>query len=1330
MLRRVSPHALSQTEPALRSAILLLGACLLLATATPLSAQAPPASQPVSLESAERRLRLYPDDPYAQFVALQLAGRAGPDEFGRVTTLLQRRDAFGLGGRGRREAVDLLNFTSGALAVQESLQLDTMTGDLASGAPDPRRRGQAGPTFNGSPHDRQQLQQLTLAMLNYESTHRRLPAAASHDDRGAALLSWRVHLLPFLGETALYDRFRLDEPWDSPHNKPLLAQMPDAYRASSDAAGDGATTTFQVPTGEGTVFAGPQGANLRRIVDGTSNTILLLKVEAAKAVPWTKPQDIAVDLGTLVVKTVFGDSDWVDAAMVDGSPRSFPRTLGDERLGRLLQPNDGQPVDWRAIAQGAPPRTAMPTAANIDVATLQGPTIKGHPFEEMLAGRSPRVSELARCVPNDFYFVHARSLTKLLSIAGDYQAWSSELMQQTFDQGGQAALLRRVLVQLGCEFDPQSLQQLSDAADEVAVVGSDLYLHEGSDVTLLVRFEPGSDARRLLDQGLAAARRSHPSARVSHGQYAGVAYTHVTTSDRSVHAFTAYPRDDVHLRSNSLLAMQQLIDTMVGADQGGAPAGRASLGASAEFRYVRTVYAYGAEEEDVLVYLSDPFIRRLMGPASKITEMRRRQCYAHLQMVHYATLLYLTEHGVRPTSVAQLVRSGCLPDGFINGSIRCPDGGQYALQDGGQTTRCTHHGCAHCMAPGIETAAQRVTHAEKQLYDAFLAEYNQYWRTFFDPIAIRIRHAPDASRVETVVLPLLDNSIYSAAAQVLGGPPASITRAPVSERVVLSVGATLKKDGLFVADARPGGSDTLANLRQIGLAVLNFESANRRLPPRAPQGAGLSWRVHILPYLEEQALYDRFRLDEPWDSPHNQELLNQMPAVYGDRGSDTSILGLSGKGLLNAKPRGLQLRQITDGLSNTLLAVDAGRARAVPWTKPADLPLDPADPLASVGAIGEEGLAVVFADGAVLVLPPDIPAEEFLAYATYNGGEGIRRSRAVRPRPRPRPALRESTVRDWLRSLGVSDNDSARLDIVKLARQGLGRHVSFHVCDARPAFSFNSLRFAGRLLADRSGWLRSELLMLVPVVNSLSAPVYVAWSLDDPKFVDAFLIELDGLLATAARSEPARPVSFDFYRLSGSDPIVRCIAWELLGFRLRAFYARVDDHLVIASQPDVIDGLVQSRAAGGLAAREGPPGHVQLRIQPQHWSQGLNEMRLAWGESAREACLENLGPLNSAASIPLEAAGGPSEAARQAFGTSYACPCGGEYSLHQPAGQQPSVRCSLHGDASRPRQAATAPDTSAAATALSQLGDVSATLTFTEYGLQAVFEVQRRKAGE
>jgi hypothetical protein len=134
------------------------------------------------------------------------------------------------------------------------------------------------------------LKMLGLYFENYEYAYGRFPAHAIYSKDGKPLLSWRVSILQYL-DKKLYGQFHLDEPWDSEHNKPLLARMPKTFEVPGDSLGPG-MTRFLVPVGEGTIFEGKDGIKAAEITDGLSKTIMVVEVAPDKAVPWTKPDDI------------------------------------------------------------------------------------------------------------------------------------------------------------------------------------------------------------------------------------------------------------------------------------------------------------------------------------------------------------------------------------------------------------------------------------------------------------------------------------------------------------------------------------------------------------------------------------------------------------------------------------------------------------------------------------------------------------------------------------------------------------------------------------------------------------------------------------------------------------------------------------------------------------------------------------------------------------------------------------------------------------------------------------------------------------------------------
>jgi hypothetical protein len=180
------------------------------------------------------------------------------------------------------------------------------------------------------------LKEIGLAWFNYMDTYKSFPPQTF--GKG---LSWRVAILPFIEQNQLYQQFKLDEPWDSEHNRKLIPLMPKTY-ASANAKAPPGFTFIQTFVGPKTINATPtKGIDIRAIKDGTSNTLIL--AEAPQAVEWTKPADIAVTPNQ-PVQLGGTNPQFAQVLFADGSSRQLPRTLDDKTLRLLIDPADGTPV--------------------------------------------------------------------------------------------------------------------------------------------------------------------------------------------------------------------------------------------------------------------------------------------------------------------------------------------------------------------------------------------------------------------------------------------------------------------------------------------------------------------------------------------------------------------------------------------------------------------------------------------------------------------------------------------------------------------------------------------------------------------------------------------------------------------------------------------------------------------------------------------------------------------------------------------------------------------------------------------------------------------------
>lgn len=188
------------------------------------------------------------------------------------------------------------------------------------------------------------LKQLALAMHNYHDTNGQFPPQATFNKNGKPMLSWRVMILPYIEQKNLYNQFHLDEPWDSDHNKKLLAMMPKVYASpqQDEKSLKEFATHYQGFVGKGTIFEGKKGVQISDITDGASNTIMI--VESSKAVPWSKPEDIPFEPAKPLPKLGFPGTSGFSAAMCDGSVRMISHKITKETLQNVIMRNDGNVI--------------------------------------------------------------------------------------------------------------------------------------------------------------------------------------------------------------------------------------------------------------------------------------------------------------------------------------------------------------------------------------------------------------------------------------------------------------------------------------------------------------------------------------------------------------------------------------------------------------------------------------------------------------------------------------------------------------------------------------------------------------------------------------------------------------------------------------------------------------------------------------------------------------------------------------------------------------------------------------------------------------------------
>ena len=272
-----------------------------------------------------------------------------------------------------------------------------------------------------------------------------------------------------------------------------------------------------------------------------------------------------------------------------------------------------------------------------------------------------------------------------------------------------------------------------------------------------------------------------------------------------------------------------------------------------------------------------------------------------------------------------------------------------------------------------------------------------------------------AKQLHGMLNPLLTDGIAKAKAakDAPGQLPAEASPfLPLGEQILNGTKLTQAGDLLSLIVARPAGLEDLPTLarpaiaeaaqkrrevakrnelKQIGLAMHNYHEAYLTFPSNdqgSTESIGLSWRVHLLPFVDAAELYNEFHMDEPWDSEHNKSLIPRMPKLYGENAEGKSAIHVFvGEGTpFGGEPP--KISSIVDGTSNTIMFVRAGEDTADIWTKPGGLIFDKANPLAALGNIGDF-FDVGLMDGSVRTLPKTIDPATLGNLIQHNDGNPV-----------------------------------------------------------------------------------------------------------------------------------------------------------------------------------------------------------------------------------------------------------------------------------------------------------------------------------------------------
>lgn len=368
----------------------------------------------------------------------------------------------------------------------------------------------------------------------------------------------------------------------------------------------------------------------------------------------------------------------------------------------------------------------------LPISKLAGPQLPTHPYTRMLSelGATPPLEALARATPADFYFARSRDLDALFDVLDEVDAWVTPAVRLLDARLQRYDLTSRYQTQLGMPRSALSRVVGPQLVEEIAVVGSDPFLRDGSDLTVIFKPKSPASLDAALLTKLSSLSETHGGLTTTKEQAQGAEVSFTVSADGAVHRYST-TSGGLSLVSNSRAAIERILATL----NGKYPA----LDDEPDFKYMLARDA--GVPADILAYAGDRFLTQAVSPASRVLDARRQIAKSELLRASYAALLYGWVYGKTPSQ--ELIVRSALPhlDVFRHFDKQPIRFNHDATGVGPRSA----WGTPRALTPLIDLPTpKQITLVEQEAYNQFRSRYERLWSQALDPIALRLRIHKDA----------------------------------------------------------------------------------------------------------------------------------------------------------------------------------------------------------------------------------------------------------------------------------------------------------------------------------------------------------------------------------------------------------------------------------------------------------------------------------------------------------------------------------------------------------------------------------------------------------
>jgi len=773
-------------------------------------------------------------------------------------------------------------------------------------------------------------------------------------------LSWRVLILPQLGFQELYSQFHLDEDWDSPNNRELVAKMPPVY--GNDLRGN---TRLQLITGPETPFQPGVGPLISDFTDGLSTTLTVVEAGPDQAKPWTKPGGLtfAPDSPAACLGEI---GDRFRALTADGTLHSIPANT--ELLASLIRHQDRQVIPSQFLKETEQAIFASPSSlVSADLPPLQ-------PADQEFDPRFIPGDAASIIVISPRRILESRlSQAILKEFATEDETHAQTLDRLTRDSGGAGLSIL--------------------ATEEIRILPNPAYRPAASTVNsgFPTADMSSPDSTGLPGGPAGATLREHALPSGVLGIYARTAValpieavirkTGQSADQLEVEALDGIPH--VWLRGLPYaLAFPSDHEVILASNE----SIRKMTGVTTESQKTSTLIPQVQEMKNAMVLLaaSAPegskleFMQQFLsaaGPvalfAPQLADLHDIRCALDLDAPEFLRIWM----GFPEAEVAKTfstVANGLLMQGITQGK-------QFqSLLDANDPSQ-------KAQADLLGDVIQGTTVNQEKSVVSLTMVHPEHLESLVPAFQNQISAAKSLMAPLESLPPLVRvGKALVAYSEEHGHLPASNGNGEDDSKSKESKVDRLNPQNADAFQSSPGG----------GLGTPQRPSAEEKAAAAIAKNRGLSWRVYLLPFIGEKSLYEQFHLNERWDSPHNKLLLTQMPAIFGTNPEGkTRIQMIVGNDTLFKSGKAPDLESLRDDPSQTIVVIEVGEDKSDFWTKPGGLPFNPKDPLKCLGKpdAGQMEYQLLMLDWSLSSLPVEISADEFRELVQPSDGKPARK---------------------------------------------------------------------------------------------------------------------------------------------------------------------------------------------------------------------------------------------------------------------------------------------------------------------------------------------------